>query len=995
MEAEKIRVLLVEDNPDDARFIQELLSVSDGNDFEIKHADDLVKCFSYLADNKIDLVLLDLWLPGSQGIETLHKVRKKAPDKPVIVLTALDDPTMGMKALKGGAQSYLVKGEINSDLFIRTLRYAMDQHGLVEKLKSQARKCRKAEDSLIKARYQLEAKVRKRTDELVKSNVLLKKEIEERKKIEGELRYRLQFEDLITSISNHFISLSPEEIDSGINHALRKIGNFSNVDRSYIFLYSDDGKKRSNTHEWCGEGIGSQKNRLTDLDSDFLPYFNGKIRNFDIFYVPRVDDLPDEALAEKEEFQIESIKSLIVVPMIYQDEIKGFLGFDSIQVEKKWNEDTITLLKIVGEVLINALMRKKGEEELRESEEKYRDLFENANDLIQSVRTDGSFEYVNRAWKETLGYTDEEIADLNLFDIIHPDSIEHCKAVFKQVISGKNEKGISARFVSKDGRTIEVEGGANCRFEEGKPVRTRGVFRDVTRRMEMERKLRQSEEKYRRIFQLSPEAIVLFDKNGCFIGTNDRITDWLGYEADEVIGKNIMELPIWDKKTAGKVLNNFNMRMRGEQIPPYEIKFLAKDGSHRTGRIHATPFADENGKYIIDLVMVSDITEKVMLEKQLSQAMKMEAIGSLAGGIAHNFRNILMSIMANAEIAGKKLKPGNPILEYLYDINKAADKGSDLIRELLIFGRKQVVTPRVVDLNSIIKDIQRIIRPLITENISLKTILSPVISLMKADPAQVEQIVMNLVVNARDALVEGGDLVIQTGMLTVDDIFQRSHPFVKLGRYVTLSVRDTGVGLDDETLSHIFEPFFTTKDRERGIGLGLSTVYGMVKQAGSYIVVESKPGEGTIFNIYFPAIEEKSGISEKTPPDLNALSGASECIMVVEDDRMIGKLIKGMLNDAGYKVIFSTNAEQAKQQYESADEKPDLLIVDLLLPKTNGVDLTLKIRQMDPDIKTLVMSGYSRGVLEEHYEFDEGLDFIEKPFSQIDFLNKVREILDR
>lgn len=818
MDTEKIRVLLVEDNPDDARLIQELLSIYNGNDFEVKHVDSLINGLSYLAKNGIDLILLDLWLPDSHGMETLKKVRKESPGRPVVVLTAMDDPDIRISALRGGALNYLVKGEITSELLICTMRCVMKQHRLIEKLKKQVRKRRKAEESLKKSYNKLEEKVRKRTDELLKSNELLRKEIEE---------------------------------------------------------------------------------------------------------------------------------------------------------------------------------RKKGEEELRKSEEKYRDLFENANDLIQSVKPDGSFEYVNRAWKETLGYTDEEIVSLNLFDIIHPDSIEHCNIIFDRVISGENANDISVKFISKDGKTIEIEGSANCRFEEGKPVRTRGIFRNVTRHREMERKLKQSEEKYRRMFKLSPEAIVFFDENGCLVEINERIVDWLDYEIDEVMGKSILELPIWDKKTAGKILKNFNMRMKGEHIPPYEIPFLAKDGSQRIGRVLATPLSDENGKYIIDLIMISDITEKVLLEKKLNQAMKMEAIGLLAGGIAHNFKNILMSIMANVEMAEKKLESGNPIIEYLYDVNKAADKGSDLIRELLIFSRKQIVAPRVVDLNSIIRDIERIIRPLITENIYFRTILSPNILSIKVDPTQVEQTVMNLVVNARDAMKEGGSLTIQTGMFRVNSDFQKSHPFIKPGDYVTLSVKDTGIGLDEETLSHIFEPFFTTKERGKGTGLGLSTVYGMVKQAGSYILVESDLGKGTIFNIYFPAIEEKVGDTGSKAPHPGIPLREFEHIMVVEDDCMVRKPIMGMLNEAGYRVISSTNGEHAMQRYEYADEKPDLLIIDLILPGINGIDLSMEIQKKDPDTKILIMSGYSRDVLEEYDKFNEELDFIEKPFSQIAFLKKVREILDR
>jgi len=693
MDSGKIRILLVEDNPDDARLIQELLSFSNEDGFEIKHADDLKKGLGLIINNGIDLILLDLWLPGSQGIETLNKVREKLPEKPVVVLTAMDDPTIVMKALKEGAQNYLIKGEINSNLLVRTLLYTMEQHRLTQELKEQVEKRRLAEESLKKVHDQLEEEVRKRTDELIKTNRLLKKEIEE---------------------------------------------------------------------------------------------------------------------------------------------------------------------------------RKKGEEEL-----------------------------------------------------------------FK------------------------------------------------------------SEEKYRRMFELSPEAIVLVDEKGRFVDINERILDWLGYGVEEVMGKGILEVPIWDKKTGEQILKYYNMRMEGVKIPPYEIQFIAKDGSYRIGRVIASPISDENGKNIYDMAMISDITEKVMLEKQLNQAMKMEAIGRLAIGIAHNFNNILMSILGSVEVATQKIEMGHSIIESLNDIRRASDKGSELIKELLIFGRKQPVTPREIDLNSIIRGIERIIRPLIMDNIYFRTILSLDISPIKADPTQVEQIIMNLVVNARDALEDGGSLIIKTGMFIADDSFVRKHPFIRKNSYVELMIKDTGRGFDEDIMSHIFEPFFTTKELGKGTGLGLSTVYGVVKQAGGYILVDSEPGKGTTFKIYFPAIRSKSSnLNDKTSPSKKSYRG-SECIMVVEDDYMVRKPILEMLTAAGYRVVPSINGGQAKQKYKYAGEEPALIIVDLLLPDISGTDLIQEIKKINPRVKTLVMSGYSEDLLDDFRKMDEYFDFIEKPFSQIDFLKKTREILDR
>jgi len=372
--------------------------------------------------------------------------------------------------------------------------------------------------------------------------------------------------------------------------------------------------------------------------------------------------------------------------------------------------------------------------------------------------------------------------------------------------------------------------------------------------------------------------------------------------------------------------------------------------------------------------------EKAQLENQLLQSQKMEAVGRLAGGIAHDFNNLLTSISGNAELALMDVEVGSPLSASLYEIQKAATSAAGLIRQLLAFSRKQIIEPKVVRINDLIFNLQKMLIRIIGENIQLDTILGEDVEAIRIDPIQFEQILVNLVVNARDAMPDGGTLDVETRKVFLDEDFCHTHAEIQPGSYVMLSVSDSGCGMSEEVLSHIFEPFFTTKPKGTGTGLGLPTIYGAVRQAGGVIDVESSEGHGSRFKVYLPSVSDKVEIPEGESSD-GVLAGGSETVLLVEDEQMVRKLVVKLLDRMGYKVIQASNGQEALEMASSCNMHIDLLMTDIIMPGINGKELSEKLKNSLPDMKVLFTSGYTENVIAQEGILEEGLNFIGKPYT--------------
>ncbi|MCD4786229.1 MAG: PAS domain S-box protein [Candidatus Eremiobacteraeota bacterium] len=504
--------------------------------------------------------------------------------------------------------------------------------------------------------------------------------------------------------------------------------------------------------------------------------------------------------------------------------------------------------------------------------------------------------------------------------------------------------------------------------------------------------LEASERKFRMLFDNAADAIFIHNLDGKFIEVNNVACERLGYSREELLKLGPIGI---DMKENVQLFNKRVKEIEEKSHALFEIEHVKKDGTVIPIELSSRIIEYEGESAILSVAR--DITERKHMLEQLQQVQKMEAVGRLAGGVAHDFNNLLTGILGSVELARMEIPPDSEILEYIDEIDSTSKKASELVKQLLAFSRKQVITPKVLNLNETIRDLEKMFRRLIMENIELRTILAPAISNIKIDPGQLEQVIVNLVVNAADAIPEGGRLIIKTRMEFMTGDRLRKYPYVIEGEYVLLEISDTGTGMDKKTISQIFEPFFTTKEKGKGTGLGLSTVYGIVKQAGGYIIVYSELGYGSTFRIYFPPSVEK--ISDKTIEKLsekNKARSGKETILLVEDEDFIRKLLRRVLRMAGYKALYAMNAEEAELlcTEDIIVFNPDLLVTDVILPDVNGKELSNRLSRINPEMKILFMSGYSQDVFSGNFVLEEDVNFIEKPFGLDDMLDKIREVLD-
>ncbi|MCH7787730.1 MAG: response regulator, partial [Chloroflexi bacterium] len=427
----------------------------------------------------------------------------------------------------------------------------------------------------------------------------------------------------------------------------------------------------------------------------------------------------------------------------------------------------------------------------------------------------------------------------------------------------------------------------------------------------------------------------------------------------------------------------------------YEFRIVRPDGSIRWISNHRTPVRNEAGEIYRLVGIAEDITERKLLEEQLIQSQKLESVGRLAGGVAHDFNNLLTPIIGYSQMAMKSLPPDDKVRTQLQHIYQAAERASNLIHQLLTFSSKQIIEPKVVSLSRLILDMDNLLRRLIGEDVELITRPKPDLGLVKVDHGQLEQVLVNLAVNARDAMQDGGRLIIEADDITVDQEFAQSFPGLTPGEYVVMAVRDNGKGMTEEVRTRIFEPFFTTKERGKGTGLGLSICYGIVKQSGGYIFVDSEPGQGTTFKIYLPRVEgtvELSALSGSSHPLLRG----TENVLLVEDEVSVREIVGYVLREQGYTVYEAINGRDALRIAQGdMGEELHLLITDVIMPGMGGVELVNQFKPLCPEVKVLFISGYTEDDMVHHGTFDHDTAvLLQKPFTPTELTNKVREVLD-
>jgi two-component system, cell cycle sensor histidine kinase and response regulator CckA len=505
-----------------------------------------------------------------------------------------------------------------------------------------------------------------------------------------------------------------------------------------------------------------------------------------------------------------------------------------------------------------------------------------------------------------------------------------------------------------------------------------------------EQALRRSEVCYRSLVQTAVYGIYRSSLEGRFLDVNPALIGMLGYNsALEVLSLDPQKDVFVDPAEYTRLVDEFR---RTGRMDGFEVRWKRKDSAIITVRISGRAVAGGDEPSDVLEAIAEDITERRVLEDQFRQAQKMEAVGRLAGGIAHDFNNLLMVISGYTEVLLDQLTLGHPMHAKAEAIQQASDRATTLTRQLLAFSRKQLLELKVIDVNAIVADMERLLRPLIGEDIELTTSLAPAVGCTRADAGQLEQVIMNLVVNAKDAMPNGGKICIRTASVSLDDSYRPENTFIKNGPYVMISVSDNGEGMDRETQARIFEPFFTTKEKNKGTGLGLSTVYGIIKQSGGYVFVQSEPARGTVFTIYFPRVDEPSEAVGATPVAL-AAAGGSETVLLVEDEDSVRQLVRETLESRGYRVLEAANGNAALALAANHADPIHLVITDVVMPGLNGHELVQQLHPARPGLKVLYLSGYAQDAFPTTAAVDSQKTFLQKPFTLQSLARKVREIL--
>lgn len=639
--------------------------------------------------------------------------------------------------------------------------------------------------------------------------------------------------------------------------------------------------------------------------------------------------------------------------------------------------------------------RKNAEQALRRSQAELSAVVNSAMDGIVAVDSEQRIVLFNAAAEKMFGYSAQEMAGQPLGRLLperflkpHAQNVD----IFAQTnATGRRVGGFKdLSALRANGQVFSVEASISGTEISGEQYFT-VIIRDVTERVLAAEELCRSEERFSKAFCYSPLASTIStEADGRYLDVNDAFTGMLRYERRDVIGRSAAELGFW-------IEPSHRIEMLRQLKKNGRVTALRAQHRTSTGEILEVEVSAERidieGQGCV-LAITRDITKAMHLEAQFLQAQKMEAVGRLAGGMAHDFNNILGVIIGYSDLSVDFVAVENPAKKYLEQIKKASNRAVLLTRQLLAFTRQQVILPRILNLNAVVQNMTGMLIPMVGEDVTISFRPTAAIGSIKADPGQIEQILMNLVVNSRDAMSGGGRIVIETGQTELDEHYVGHHPGSHAGQHVVLAVSDTGCGMDDNVKSKIFEPFFTTKGVGQGTGLGLSTVYGIVQQNGGSIFVYSEPARGTTFKIYFPIVAEQAEYPVLSD-EVAALPGGSETLLVAEDDEPLRKLAVNILQAAGYRVIEARDAETALNILQNPEPAIDLLVTDVIMPGQSGVELVALAKVIHPNLRLLFMSGYAADLIALRGGLTSEIAFLEKPFTRSSLLTKVHSVLHR
>jgi two-component system cell cycle sensor histidine kinase/response regulator CckA len=604
---------------------------------------------------------------------------------------------------------------------------------------------------------------------------------------------------------------------------------------------------------------------------------------------------------------------------------------------------------------------------------------------------------LNDSYCRFMGYTRDQLigkSDRDFFPKHEADVfLAKDDAVFASGGVSENEE----RFTDGAGREHVILTRKTLLVDPGGRRFLVGVITDITERTKVEHALEASETRYRRLFEAAKDGILILDADtGKIVDVNPFIMELTGYGKEDFLGLHLWEIGPFKDKADSKA--SFADLQAKQYVRYDDLPLLGRDGQEIAVEFISNVYRVDNQNVI--QCNIRDITarkrserERRELEQQFQQSQRLESVGRLAGGVAHDFNNLLTVILSCAETLREDAGVGTPMkAEVVDDVLVAGKRAEELTRQLLAFARKQVIAPVPLDLNEVVHESEKLLRRALGEDVELVTTLQPDLWPARCDPGQIEQVVLNLAINARDAMPAGGKLTIETANVQVDDALVGRQRFMRVGPHVRLRIGDTGVGMTPEVRAHVFEPFFTTKPQGKGTGLGLATVYGIVKQSAGYILLESEPGHGTTFELYFPRTSDL--ITPVLAASTTPRSG-TETILVVEDDPLVRKVACRSLAAAGYHVLVASNGREALEVAARVKARLDLLLTDVIMPGLNGRELADELRRQHPDLRVLYMSGYAADVISKAGVLDSGIEFLRKPFTVAQIRERARDVLDR
>jgi PAS domain S-box-containing protein len=678
-------------------------------------------------------------------------------------------------------------------------------------------------------------------------------------------------------------------------------------------------------------------------------------------------------------------RSVVLVPLAGVPAVLGVLR----ERTNAFADDAVETVRLMAEFASVALRNAADAEErqglvaaLAAGEERFRNAIESSPIGFALCTPEDEYLVVNEAYCKIVGRTRDELEGLTWRDFTHPDDLDAEVTASTRLVEGSlPHVELERRMIRGDGSTVWVRKHISMvRREDGGPAYGLAQVQDVTEQRLLARSAQEREQLFRAVFEQSLVATLLFDDTGRIVDANGQSLALLGPERSDLIGKRFFDFPV-----DPSVLDPHWEQLLRRGATQGETDVVGAGGSVRTiifsARANVQP-----GRHLSTMI---DVTEQRRLEERLRQGQKLEAIGRLAGGVAHDFNNMLTAISAYAELLLAGLEPGSPLHGHAGQIEQAAQRASGLTRQLLAFSRRQVLQPEVLDLNAIVEAMRDMVTRLIGEHVRLETALDPDAAHVVADEGQLEQVIVNLAVNARDAMPRGGTLRFETGTVDLEDGDEGEIP---AGRYTTLTITDSGVGMGSDQLERLFEPFYSTKE-QAGVGLGLATVYGIVSQSGGLVTVSSEPGHGSRFRIFLPASSERAERPQAPPPRPAATDG-SGTILLVEDEPAVRAVVAEMLKQGGYAVLAAADGAEALRLAAGRAETIDLLVTDVVMPGMSGQEVARRIADDRPAIRTLFVSGYNEEAVSQHGVLAPGTAFLEKPFTAAELTEKTRELLD-